>query len=195
MTVRNKKKQLTEIYAEFEKQTGEYRKNTVCQRGCSFCCTNVGNVDIVTLEGLVIQEYVSTLSKKTKAGIKKKLLKNKSEKENQNIVKCPFLKDDNSCLIYDIRPFSCRQLYSLEKCNGNGPVIHRQAVEMAKETVKAIQKLDNTGYSGHISYILYMLNMPEFKKLYLSGGFDPTQIIDFGKEHGILINRIVSEKP
>jgi hypothetical protein len=55
--------------------------------------------------------------------------------------------------------------------------------------VKEIQRLDNTGYSGHISFILHLLGMAEFRKAYLSGAFNPALIADFGKSHGIIINR------
>jgi len=63
-----------------------------------------------------------------------------------------------------------------------------QAVDLAKNTVKKLQQLDYTGYSGHISFILYLLDKPDFRKLYLAGGLDPGKIMDFGKSHGIIIN-------
>ena len=69
---------------------------------------------------------------------------------------------------------------------------HRQAVESARSVVREIQQLDDTGYSGHISYILQLLGDTGFRKLYLSGGFAPERIMKFGKTHGLIINR--SEK-
>jgi hypothetical protein len=72
-------------------------------------------------------------------------------------------------------------------------MVHRQAVEMAKKTVKKLQQLDDTGYSGHISYILHLMAKPDFRKLYQSGGFDPVKIMTFGKKYGIVINRMVSK--
>ncbi len=54
-----------------------------------------------------------------------------------------------------------------------------------------MQQLDDTGYSGHISFVLYLLDRPEFRKIYLSGGFDPSKIMEFGKNHGMVINRNV----
>jgi hypothetical protein len=66
---------------------------------------------------------------------------------------------------------------------------HRQAVESARSTVREIQQLDDAGYSGHISYILQLLDDISFRKLYLSGGFAPEQIMKFGKAHGLIINR------
>jgi hypothetical protein len=61
-------------------------------------------------------------------------------------------------------------------------------------TVKKLQYLDDTGYSGHLSYILYLISLPDFKVLYQTGGFDPAKIMSFGKRHGIVINRMVSDK-
>ncbi len=104
----------------------------------------------------------------------------------------PFLKEDHTCLIYEIRPFSCRQLYSVEKCGPAGATLHRQAKEMAEKTVKQLQRLDENGYSGHISFILHLLDSREFREFYQSGGFDPSRIRDFGKSSGLLINRMVS---
>jgi len=72
-------------------------------------------------------------------------------------------------------------------------MVHRQAVELAKKTVKKLQQLDATGYSGHISYILHLIAKPDFKELYKSGGFDPVNIMPFGKKYGIAINRMVSK--
>ncbi len=93
-----------------------------------------------------------------------------------------------------VRPFSCRQLYSLRPCEEKGPTVHRQAAALAKETVQKIQRLDDTGYSGHLTYILTLLDDNCFRRLYLAGGFDPAAISAFGKSHGIVINRMVSQE-
>jgi Fe-S-cluster containining protein len=182
---------LKAIYEAFEKEAAEYKQGAVCKSGCAFCCTSVGNVDVTTLEALVIREGISRFSKALQAMMKKKVAQNRLIKEKRNIAQCPFLKDDSTCLIYDMRPFSCRQLYSLRECGEQGPTIHRQSVELAKAGVKKLQLLDDTGYSGHISFILYLLDQSRFRKLYLSGGFDPAQIAPYGKTHRIAINRFV----
>lgn len=190
MIFKAKQNKLKEIYERFEIEAHEYKKHAICKAGCSYCCTDVGSVDIITLEGLIIQERINSLAKPLKDKIKKKLEQNKRKKEKRNIARCPFLKRNNTCLIYDIRPFSCRQLYSVQKCKGRGPTVHRQSVELAKKTVRKIQRLDETGYSGHISFILYLLDNAEFRKLYMEGGFNPGKIMAFGKTHGIVINRM-----
>lgn len=189
MTIKDKRKRLTEIYERYEEEARPFKEDAVCRIGCTFCCTDVGDVDTITLEGLIIREKVSRFPESLKSRIKKKIVLNRLEKERTRISRCPFLKSDATCLIYDIRPFSCRQLYSLRECRGRGPTVHRRAVELAQKTVKELQRLDETGYSGHLTLVLHLLDGTEFRNLYLSGGFDPGRIAAFGKAHGLIINR------
>ena len=192
MDIKAKQQKLKEIYDNFEIQARPFKANAVCKAGCAFCCIHFGNVDAITLEGLIIHEWIEALDKQDKINIRKKIAKNMKKREKRSITRCPFLKKDNTCRIYTIRPFSCRQLYSLRKCTDSGPMVHRQAVELAKQTVKKLQQLDETGYSGHISYIIHLIATPDFRTLYKSGGFNPVNIMGFGKKHGIIINRMVS---
>lgn len=194
MNIKAKRDNLLKIYSEFESRAQKFKQGAICKPGCAFCCTHFGNVDVIALEGLVIREWINRLNKPRQTDMQKKIVKNMKKRENRAIAQCPFLKDDNTCLIYNIRPFSCRQLYSLKECTVQGPTVHRQAVELAKMTVKRLQQLDATGYSGHISYILHLLDKPEFRKLYKSGGLNPGAIMSFGKKHGIVINCMVANK-
>jgi hypothetical protein len=66
-------------------------------------------------------------------------------------------------------------------------------VELARKTVARLQTLDNTGYSGHLSYILHMLGSEKFLQTYQSGAFKPEEVMAFGKSHQIVINRMVAE--
>ena len=188
MTFEEKKEGLKEIYKAFDREAGEYKKSAICRPGCAYCCIHFGSVDITTLEGLIIRDRINSFAKPLKNRIKKKIARNKKLKEKEEIAQCPFLKQDKTCLIYDIRPFSCRQLYSLRECDGRGPTVHRQAVDLAEKTVQKLQQLDLTGYSGHISFIIHLLDKPEFRDLYLAGGFNPAQITGFGKTHDIIVN-------
>jgi hypothetical protein len=194
MDIKTKQEKLKDIYNDFKIRAQPFMVNAVCKPGCSFCCTHFGHVDIITLEGFIIHEWMETLSKSDQIDLRKKNVKNMKKKKKRSIARCPFLSMDNTCRVYDIRPFSCRQLYSLETCTARGPVVHRKSVEIAKMTVKRLQHLDATGYSGHLSYILHLISMPDFKELYQTGGFDPTKIMSFGKKYGIVINRSVSDK-
>ena len=193
MDIKTKQEKLKQIYDDFEIRARPFKSDAVCTKGCAFCCTHFGNVDAITLEGLIIHEWIETLDKQDQIDIRKKIAKNMKKREKRSITRCPFLKKDNTCRIYTIRPFSCRQLYSLRKCTDSGPMVHRQAVELSKQTVKKLQQLDETGYSGHISYILHLIATPDFRTLYTSGGFNPANIMKFGKKYGIVINRMVSK--
>ena len=68
-------------------------------------------------------------------------------------------------------------------------------MDIAAETIRSLQQLDDTGYSGHISYVLHMLAVPKFLSTYLSGEFKPEEIVHFGKTFNIVINRVVSPEP
>lgn len=189
MRLKEKKERLKGIYERFEADALEFKKDAICKIGCTYCCTDVGNVDIITLEGIIIRDRVNGLPQPFKRQVKNKIAQNRLDKEKDKIARCPFLKEDDTCLIYDIRPFSCRQLYSIRECRGRGPTVHRQVTELAKEAVREMQRLDDTGYSGHISFVLYLFDISGFRKLYMTGGFDPGKIAKFGKPHRLTINR------
>ncbi len=44
-----KKEKLHTIYDRFERENMPYSQQAFCKAGCSFCCTYMGNIDIVTL--------------------------------------------------------------------------------------------------------------------------------------------------
>ena len=181
---------LHDIYIQFEKDTAEFRQAAVCQSGCAYCCTEMGSVDITTLEGLLIRDRLSKLNRPIAAKIAKLLNRDIRKKEKGEKNRCPFLQKNSRCLIYDVRPFSCRQLYSLKKCGEQGPTVHRRAVELARAAVARIQEIDDTGYSGHLSYILHMLGSDKFLSVYEAGEYKPEEIMAFGKSHNIVINRM-----
>jgi hypothetical protein len=187
-----KQEKLQEIYDRFEKDVRSFKKNAVCRLGCTFCCTDVGDVDINTLEALTIRRNIHTFPRVQRKGIEKKLAANRKKKRKQSRVRCAFLAQHGACLIYDVRPFSCRQLYSLRTCSDTqGPMVHRQAVALAKKAVREMQQLDDNGYSGHMSFVLELLDDVHFRETYLSGGFDPGYIMHFGKSRSLVINRFM----
>lgn len=104
-----------------------------CKKGCSECCT-YSPVIVTGIEWLVIYEYLIDLSKEKQnevlirfgntfgdilQSMPKEFLTKESafrkirRKKERFIAKlknvpCPFLESDNSCLIYTVRPLSCR---------------------------------------------------------------------------------------
>ena len=191
MDFTEQRRKLQAIYTCFDSEVRQYRREAVCGLGCSFCCTAMGNVDIATLEGWIILEHIRSMSDPDSAELKNRVVANKLAKEKGEKPPCPFQDNQGACRIYECRPFSCRQLYSLRKCDQDGPLLHRAAMTAARNTVRRIQALDHNGYSGHISYILYLLYNQNFRKVYVTGGFQPDKINKFGKTHAIIINRLV----
>lgn len=192
MKIAEKRKRLEELYDQYERDVAEFKKSAACVRGCATCCIDVGNIDIVTIEGISIYNRLATFEEPLRSEIRTRLARNKMDREKGRLSQCAFLRKDKTCMIYDIRPFSCRRLYSVRRCNGGPPIIHRQALGIANQIVKKIQQLDFNGYSGHISYILYLLDRKDFRKAYLCDRFNPQKIANFGQSHGILINKCIS---
>ena len=192
MNLAAKREQLTRIYETFEAKMDPLTQEAVCVPGCAYCCTHFGTVDITTLEGLLIQEKLARLPRPIKIRLGKAIAQNRRRKQLGQTAVCPFLDKKKRCRIYEVRPFSCRQLYSVRPCGDEGPQLHRKAVSVARETIAALQRLDDTGYSGHLSYILDLLELPGFKDFYLGGKFDPGSIQEYGRTHGLVINRMVS---
>ena len=190
MDITANKTDLEWIYRRYEADVAEFKRGAFCKSGCAYCCTHYGAVDMTTLEGLVIFDWMALRPRPLRVKLAKKLARNRRAKERGQAPRCPFLLANDTCRIYPVRPFSCRQLYSLAPCAGKGPTVHRRAVERVRAAVCELQALDDTGYSGHLSYILHMLDSADFRRLYLSGGFDPAAVMAFGKSHGIVINRL-----
>ena len=186
--------QLSAIYDKFEKEASPYKTQAACRKGCAFCCTHAGAIHITTLEGLAIGKAIGHLAKPQRVKAQKALDKDMSRRKKGLPSPCPFLMKNKACMIYTARPFACRRVYSLEICHiEHPPRLSRHVMEMGESAINALQQLDDTGYSGHLSYILHMLDAPKFTETYLAGDFKPEEVSDFGKSHKILINRMVSK--
>jgi hypothetical protein len=147
-------------------------------------------MDITTLEGLRIRKAMEKMPKSRQKALTKAFRREIKKREAKEAVPCPFLMKNKACMIYEDRPFSCRRIYSAHLCDQeNPPAVSRKVMERAGTSIKALQSLDHTGYTGHLSYILYMLSVPEFLKIYLAGEFKPEEIMEFGKAHKIVINQ------
>jgi Fe-S-cluster containining protein len=194
--LKEKCNQLSAIYAEFDEETKGFRESAVCRPGCTFCCRGPGPIDTTTLEGLVILDQMRKFPKSGRKRIEKAVDKDRRLRENHSYDgygPCPFLQKNQRCRIYHQRPFACRRLYSLKVCSDEqAPLLHRRVMEIAESTRSRLQRLDDTGYTGHLSFILFMLNNDTFLETYLSGDFAPEQVVNYGKSHGIVINRRVA---
>jgi len=168
-----KKEQLVVLYEEFEREIAPFRVQAVCIKGCADCCIQVGTVAATTLEGVAIREYVEGWSHPAREAVQRRLRMNRREKLAQVFVRCAFLDEEQACTVYPVRPFSCRRLYSVKTCGEQGPVVHRAAMAVASHTIEALQDLDPAGCSGHLSFILHLLDKKEFRRAYLQGMWNP----------------------
>ena len=190
--MKEKTAQLRDIYTAFETDTGELTQNRACDRGCSFCCEAAGSIDITTLEGLAIRAAMEKMPKNRQATLTKAFRKEIKQREAGKALPCPFLMKNRACMIYEVRPFACRRIYSAHVCSvEHPPAVSRQVMDRAAQAITDLQTLDITGYSGHLSYILYMLSVPAFLATYEAGGFKPEEIMEFGKAHRIVINKMM----
>jgi len=192
MHMKEKIEELEKIYSAFAETTREFKKDAACAKGCGFCCKEAGSIDITTMEGMVIRQTMKAFSRPRQKSLIKIFQQEIKKREKNLPVSCPFLMKNNACMIYEVRPFSCRRIYSIHVCTlKNPPAVNRQAMEDADQSIKDLQQLDNTGYSGHLSYILYMLSIPAFMDVYKTGAFKPEEIMEFGKSHKIVINNMM----
>jgi len=189
--MKQSKDTLLSIYNDFEERVAAYKTDAACKKGCAYCCTDAGSIDITTMEGLIIRDTVARMPRPRRKALNKSLAKDMKKRESGQPSSCPFLMKNMACMIYAIRPFICRRVYSTRICSQEmPPMLNRKVMDIADRTIKELQDLDRTGYSGHLSYILYMLDQPKFLNTYLAGDIKPEEIVEFGKRHGILINRM-----
>ena len=184
-----KKRLLFAVYNEYERVVQPFKEQSVCERGCASCCIDVGNVGATTLEGMIILEYLQSWDHQAIEKLNRSLKENRSEKLNSALVRCPFLDEEASCDIYDVRPFSCRRLYSVKKCDGQGAVIHRQAIVLGQKAEKELQELDPEGCSGHLSFILHLLENEEFCRNYVKGRWRREDFREFIERYKLVVHR------
>lgn len=89
-----------------------------CSKGCYYCCHQPVGINLA--EARTIALYLPTLPDDVRADSLKRLKKmanvtpQKYGKTNLNKkYPCPFLHEDGSCRIYDVRPLSCRRYTSV----------------------------------------------------------------------------------
>ena len=193
MEMIDKVMRLKEIYDAYDAVAASFKNAAACERGCAFCCTDAGTIDITTLEAMAIRDALTRLPRSRQIGLKKSLATDMKRRLAGKPSACPFLMKSLVCDIYAVRPFSCRRIYSMHRCSREAPpVVSRQAMAAAAASIGALQRLDDTGYSGHLSIVLFMLDQPRFLDTYRAGAFRPEEIAAFGKSHGIVINRMAA---
>jgi len=185
-----KKRQVFQLYDEYERLVQPYKSQAVCEKGCASCCIDVGSVGATTLEGLIILEHIQGWERQTLEEMNCNLQENRIDKLSQVFARCSFLDQERSCRIYAVRPFSCRRLYSVRKCDGQGAVVHRQAVVLGQKIEKELQKLDADGCSGHLSFILRLLDREPFRRGYLKGSWTVEDFRDIIERYELEVHKV-----
>jgi hypothetical protein len=189
VTVNEKKRRVFQLYDKYEKQVAPYKSQGVCERGCASCCIDVGSVGATTLEGLIILEALQGWDKQAIREINRCLQENRNKKLNKALVRCTFLDEDQCCRIYSVRPFSCRRLYSVRKCDGQGVVIHRRAYMTGQKIERELQQLDPHGCSGHLSFILDLLAQEGFRRGYLREYWETEDFKETLKRYELVVHK------
>jgi len=184
-----KKKQIFKLYEKYERLVEPFKDQAVCEKGCASCCIDVGSVGATTLEGLIITEYIQRWDRQAIKEINRGLRENRHGKLNSVLVRCAFLDEEQNCLIYEVRPFSCRRLYSMRRCEGQGPVVHRQAYIIGQKTEKELQQLDSEGCSGHLSFILRLLEKNGSRQGYLRENWSTEKFKDIIERYELVVHR------
>jgi Fe-S-cluster containining protein len=189
MDLKEKKTKVYKLYDEYERLVQPYKAQAVCEKGCASCCIDVGNVGATTLEGLIVLEYLQGWDDQAIEEINRSLRENRSEKLNSVLARCPFLDEEASCRIYPVRPFSCRRLYSVKKCEGQGAVVHRRAVVLGQKIETELQELDADGCSGNLSFILYLLEAETFGRGYMKGNWKVEDFREIIERYRLVVHR------
>ena len=186
---REKKKEVFNLYDKYERLVQPYKTQAVCEKGCASCCIDVGSVGATTLEGLIILDYIQGWDRQALKDINRNLGENRNDKLSQVFTRCAFLDQEQSCRIYAVRPFSCRRLYSVRQCDGQGAVVHRQAVVLGQKIEKELQELDPDGCSGHLSFILHLLEKNGFRQGYLRENWSTEKLKNLIERYELVVHK------
>jgi len=173
----DKKEILQAIFSMYEEWTSN--KEFACEKGCAACCTQ--NVTITAVEGELLLHHVrehklekwlaDSLQDWNGKKAKKPAMTHNAFARNclqgvetdmgapplQQKV-CLFLGEDNSCRVYEARPFGCRCFFSLEDCRTSGTA--KQPDELLginTVTMQIIEHLGQKEFWGNIYDILIAL--------------------------------------
>lgn len=164
--------QMNQIYDDF---ISSY--DLACDRLCAHCCTR--NVTMTTLEGHRVFKYLESsnktdLLKRVKSDAKKLryaplITTNQlaqlgyegkeipEEDPGETVGKCPVLEND-TCPIYEARPFGCRCLVSKYNCEAKGYAETDPFVVTVNNIFfQFIEHIDEGGFFGNLTDVLLFL--------------------------------------
>lgn len=155
-----------------------------CEKGCAACCTR--NVTMTALEGEIILRFIN--EEKMERWFAEKIRANRPQHRPKmstndfaraclqgrevdfgevcNQEPCPFL-EENICLIYPARPFSCRMMISETTCTADRPALLPDHYFAASTAVaQIIEHLGQKEYWGNMLDVLPALcDISEFRAI------------------------------
>ena len=178
---------LLSVYEVYDHATKPFTR--ACGQGCSTCCTQ--NVLCTTLEADLIMDF---LERKGEARLVHNVLERASDARHrpsmtlndlagyclrreeppeqespQEFAACPFL-ENQRCLVYPVRPFSCRGLWSEEICQDQGQAsMNPVLISLNGVFEQIIEHMDSGGLYGNLFDQLAMLTSKETRESYRSG--------------------------
>ena len=182
-----KKALLKALYEAYDESVAGF--DTACVPDCSSCCTH--NVLAATVEVQHIMEYCEQsgrqrlLTPLLDAGQGRRLrpqltintladycLRREEpplSEDDFDMAPCP-LRGDSGCPIYEVRPFACRAMWSVESCHISGEaVMPPELVTLNGVFEQMIEHVDSGGLCGNLIDLIKLLDDPDTRNAYLNG--------------------------
>lgn len=187
MIVEVKQGLLTALYQAYDELMPHFR--AACRRECSACCTH--NVLATTLEVDLITQYLeekglTNLSKKLADGqggkrihpfptlntLAEYCLKRQEPPvvhDDYEVLPCP-LREQDGCPIYEVRPFMCRSMWSLQLCSADGEAVTDPVVLTLNGVFQQlIEHIDAGGLCGTLIDLFLVLQNEQTRCAYRNG--------------------------
>ena len=178
-------KVLKQVFDDFMAE--EYRM--ACGQGCAVCCTH--NLTGTTLESWEMLEALEKagrrdLLEKVKETAKGKIYRPRltlntlamyclshreppSEEPEPEPQPCPLL-EDSCCPIYEARPFTCRSMFSLKRCQaGQEAEIPQELISIVNTCMQMIEHMDAGGSYGNLLDLITALSDEKKEGKYKNG--------------------------
>ena len=146
-----------------------------CSRGCAFCCTQ--NVTVTAVEARMLLDYIVAesmqqwLIDRLQSGLPnhratlttnqfaQSCLRGAAPQIEEGVfdASCPLLEND-LCMVYPVRPFSCRCFSSTAVCRkGGSAIVPPEYLAAATAVSQLIEHLGQFNLWGNMLHVLYVM--------------------------------------
>lgn len=194
-----------EVYAETAKNF-----YSQCKLECKLCCTAA--VLATTIEADLIIDFLEKIGDSSimaraitapdrdfvrpclsintlAAHCLRKEQSNEEDHVKTNSGKC-FFRGDDGCLIYPVRPFSCRCMWSERLClDGSQAVMDPLLVTISGVCQQLIEDVDQGGLYGNLKDLIIFLNEQTHRTAYLNGHIlkHPPELVPTVSNPGLIV--------